>query len=195
MSASVVTLVAVGSILVYGYVAYTTRAAAHAVRGSSIAHSGLFERWIPALIFVPYVVIAARPGPEIRVPDELRILGLALIVGGVLLAIWAARTLGRHFDLDVEVHSGHQVVRGGPYAFVRHPIYAGLSLHLVGACLATGNVVLLAGTLLGAIPAFVLRARAEERVLRENLGAPYERYAREVPMLVPFPRTIASSRR
>ena len=37
------------------------------------------------------------------------------------------------------------------------------------------------------IPAFYLRARAEETLLRERFGAEYEKYAREVPMLVPLP--------
>jgi len=53
--------------------------------------------------------------------------------------------------------------------------------------LATGNLLLVAGTLLVTYPAFYLRARAEERLLREQFGAQYEKYAQEVPMLVPLP--------
>jgi protein-S-isoprenylcysteine O-methyltransferase Ste14 len=95
-------------------------------------------------------------------------------------------TLGRHFDTEVEVHSGHEVVRRGPYALVRHPVYSGLALHLLGACIATGNVLLIAGTLFGAIPAFYIRASVEERLLRTELGPAYAAYARDVGMLVPF---------
>ena len=186
MSAAFITAVAVLSIAFYGYVAVTTRAAARSARGWSVASGGIVERWIPALIFVPYVVIALRPGPEVRVPFEVRLLGLVLIVAGAIVSSWAAVTLGRHFDMDVEIHAGHEVVRAGPYANVRHPVYAGFIVHVLGAFLATGNLVLLAGTVFGAIPAFVARARAEERLLRETLGEPYERYMREVPMLVPL---------
>lgn len=143
---------------------------------------------MPYFIFVPYVVIALRPGPEVDVPPTLRWIGLALVVGGPALAIWAATTLGRHFDMDVEVHGGHELVRSGPYRIVRHPIYSALGLHYLGAILATGNLLLAAGTLLVTFPAFYLRASVEERLLRRELGAAYERYAREVPMLVPFPR-------
>jgi len=60
-----------------------------------------------------------------------------------------------------------------------------LAVHFVGACLATGNLLLIAGTLLGTFPALYLRASAEERLLRETLGPAYDAYARRVPMLVP----------
>jgi len=69
---------------------------------------------------------------------------------------------------------------------VRHPIYTGLGLHFVGACLATGNIVLCAGTFLVTFPALYLRARTEERLLRERFPEKYEAYAREVGMLVPL---------
>jgi len=103
----------------------------------------------------------------------------------VAIALWSIVTLGRHYDLVLEIHADHQLVRGGPFAMVRHPVYSGLALHFVGACVATGNVVLAAGTLLVTFPSFWIRARAEEVLLRERFGGEYDRYAREVPMLVP----------
>jgi protein-S-isoprenylcysteine O-methyltransferase Ste14 len=136
---------------------------------------------------VPYVVIALRPGPEVDVPDVLRWLGIVVSVLGVAFSLWSMVTLGRHYDLVLEVHQDHELVRSGPYALVRHPVYTGLALHFAGACLATGNLPLIAGTLLVSYPAFYLRARAEERLLRDRFGEEYEEYAREVPMLVPLP--------
>lgn len=136
---------------------------------------------------MPYLVIALRPGPELDVPGGLRWLGLGLSVLGVAFSLWAMLTLGRHYDLVLEIHHDHELVRGGPYALVRHPLYTGLGLHFAGACLATGNLLLVAGTLLVSYPAFYARARAEERLLRDRFGVEYEKYAREVPMLVPLP--------
>ena len=154
----------------------------------SIARGGALAQALPYVIWVPYVVIALRPGPELPLPDAVRWAGLALVVGGIAFSIWSARTLGRHFDVEVEVHEGHELVDGGPFAIVRHPVYLGLAVHLIGACLATGNGLLIAGTLLGAFPAFYVRAAAEERLLRAQLGPAYDAYARRVPMLVPLPR-------
>ena len=83
--------------------------------------------------------------------------------------------------------SSHIVDRG-PFAIVRHPVYFGLAVHFVGACLATGNWLLITGTLFVSFPALYVRAREEERLLRAQLGASYEAYARRVPMLVPLMR-------
>lgn len=136
---------------------------------------------------MPYLVIALHPGPEIAVPGALKWVGLTLSVGGVAFALWSIAVLGRHYDLILEVHEGHELVRTGPYGIVRHPVYTGLAVHFVGASLATGNLLLITGTLLVSFPAFYLRARAEEALLRERFGAEYDDYARQVSMLVPLP--------
>src|SRR5205814_1501259 len=134
----------------------------------------------------PSEAICVRPGPGVGVPVPVRRFGLVLIVAGVMCSIWAIATRGRHYDLELEIHSDHELVRTGPYRFVRHPVYTGLGLHFAGACLATGNLLLIAGTLLVTYPALYLRAVTEERLLRERFGAAYAEYAREVGMLVPL---------
>ncbi len=155
-------------------------------RGATVRTAGGLAALVPYFLWVPYVVIALRPGPELGVPEALEWIGVALTVLGVAFSLWAIGTLGRHYDLVLEVHQDHELIRRGPYALVRHPVYTGLALHFAGVCLATGNALLIAGTLLVSLPAFYLRARAEEILLRERFGAEYEKYAQEVPMLVPL---------
>lgn len=154
-------------------------------RGATVATAGGLAALLPYFFWVPYVVIALRPGPELPVPGPLQWLGVALCVGGVAFSLWSIVTLGRHYDLVLEVHADHELVRSGPFALVRHPVYTGLALHFIGAAVATGNAMFIAGTVLVSFPAFYLRARAEETLLRERFGAEYEDYARHVPMLVP----------
>jgi protein-S-isoprenylcysteine O-methyltransferase Ste14 len=156
-------------------------------RGATIRTAGGLAALAPYFFWVPYVVIAMRPGPELVVPPALAWVGVALSVLGVAFSLWAIVALGRHYDLVLEVHADHELIREGPYAVVRHPVYTGLGLHFAGLCLATGNVLLILGTLLVSYPAFYVRARAEETLLRERFAAEYEKYAREVPMLVPLP--------
>ena len=180
------TAVAVASIVTFMVVAQLSRVRGVARRGETLARSRGLAHYVAYFFFVPYIVIATRPGPEIDVPEPLRWVGLGLVVLGVSFALWAIGTLGRHYDLELEIHRDHELVRTGPYRLVRHPIYTGLSLHFVGACLATGSLLLIAGTLLVTYPAFYLRARTEERLLRERFGRAYDAYAREVGMLVPL---------
>jgi protein-S-isoprenylcysteine O-methyltransferase Ste14 len=165
--------------------AQLARRRAVAARGGSVRVAEGVAQILPYFFWVPYLVVVLHLGPEIALADGLRALGVVLCIGGVAIALWAIVTLGRHYDLVLEIHAGHVVVRHGPFALVRHPVYTGLALHFAGASLATGNLLLAAGTALVTYPTFVLRARAEEQLLRERFGAEYERYVDEVPMLVP----------
>ena len=186
MSSTLVTLVSVAGIVTFMVVAQLSRIRGLARRGETVARSRGLAHYVAYFFIVPYLAIAARPGPELDLPEPLRWVGLALVVLGISFALWAIATLGRHYDLELEIHRDHELVRSGPYRFVRHPIYTGLGLHFVGACLATGNLVLIAGTILVTFPALYLRAKTEERLLREQFGHAYDAYASEVGMLVPL---------
>jgi protein-S-isoprenylcysteine O-methyltransferase Ste14 len=178
--------VIVASFAVYIVAAETVLGRARANRGPRTRAASGIAQWAPAFLWVPYAVVAYHVGPERALAAPLVATGIALTVLGIAFALWALGTIGRHFDLELEVHEDHEVVRAGPYAFVRHPIYTGLMVHTVGAWLATGNVALVVGSLLVTFPLLYLRARTEERLLREQLGPRYEAYARDVGMLVPF---------
>jgi protein-S-isoprenylcysteine O-methyltransferase Ste14 len=186
VSSTLVTLVTVAGIVTFMVVAQLSRIRGLARRGETVARSRGLAHYVAYFFIVPYLAIAARPGPELDLPEPLRWVGLALVVLGIAFALWAIATLGRHYDLELEIHRDHELVRNGPYRFVRHPIYTGLGLHFVGACFATGNLVLIAGTILVTFPALYLRAKTEERLLREQFGHAYDAYASEVGMLVPL---------
>ena len=111
---------------------------------------------------------------------------VGLAIAGFLFMWWARIALGRLWSAAVRVKEHHRVVDTGPYGLVRHPIYTGI----IVAGFATA---VLRGTALGFLGATIMtvswyiKARMEERFLREQLGAEaYDAYARRVPMLVPF---------
>ena len=80
---------------------------------------------------------------------------------------------------------GHRLIRTGPYAIVRHPIYAGIGAAILGTAVAVGEVrALLAFLLIAA--AYLHRIRIEERLLAREFGAEHDRYRRDVKALVPF---------
>lgn len=180
--ASVVVIASFGIFMV---VAQVVRARNVARRGASLRRARGLADTATAFFWLPYLVVWLRPGPQVEPPDAIVWAGIVLAAAGVVFALVAMATLGRHYDLTLEVHGGHEIVRTGPYSLVRHPIYTGLAVHSIGAMLATGNVIYIAGTLLVTFPVFVLRARAEEELLRAELGTRYDEYARDVPMLVP----------
>lgn len=112
-------------------------------------------------------------------------IGSALTAAGLLATVWARRHLGRNWSAIVTIKEGHEFIAGGPYAYVRHPIYAGLLLAFAGSAIALGEW---RGLIAVAIAcwAFWRKLRLEERWMRQHFGAPYQAYCRRVAALLPF---------
>jgi len=180
-----VTAAAIGGGILFIVLAQFAQRRALSRRGATLRTAGGLAAIVPYFFWVPYIVIWLRPGPEIPIPEALQWVGVVLTLAGIAFSLWAMVILGRHYDLVLEVHQDHELIRRGPYRWVRHPLYTGLGLHFAGVCLATGNLLLIAGTLLVTYPAFYLRARAEERLLREQFGAEYDAFRARTSRLIP----------
>ena len=107
-----------------------------------------------------------------------------LAICGFLFMWWARIHLGQLWSSSVTRKEHHHVVDSGPYAIVRHPIYTGLLIAIVGTMLIRVTIVTIIGSGLIAAGIYV-KARVEEEFLRQQLGDSYAAYARRVPMLVP----------
>jgi protein-S-isoprenylcysteine O-methyltransferase Ste14 len=112
-------------------------------------------------------------------------IGLGLTLLGAGVAIWARSALGANWSAEVTVKENHSFVEGGPYRLVRHPIYAGGLLAMLGTAIVYGE----AGCFVAVVLAFVgwwLKARREEEFMSQQFGDDYRRYQRNVRQLVPF---------
>jgi len=114
-------------------------------------------------------------------------IGVALVIAGLAFAIWARVHLGGNWSGTVTVKQDHELIRSGPYAYVRHPIYTGLITALLGTAVASGTVHGVIGLAIIAA-AFVRKLRTEEEFMRETFPGEYQRYSAEVPALIPFTR-------
>jgi protein-S-isoprenylcysteine O-methyltransferase Ste14 len=111
---------------------------------------------------------------------------VGLIALGFVFAWWARIYLGPLWSGQVTTKADHHVVDRGPYGIVRHPIYTGILLSVFATAAVKGTVLGLAGAAIITLGIW-MKARLEERWLREQLGADaYDSYRRRVPMLVPF---------
>jgi protein-S-isoprenylcysteine O-methyltransferase Ste14 len=111
-------------------------------------------------------------------------IGAVVLYAGLAFAVWARVHLGRYWSGMVTLKEGHELIRTGPYAIVRHPIYTGILAMALGTALATGSWPLLL-ILVALLASFLLKIRAEEKLMIEQFGDAYRSYMREVPRLVP----------
>ena len=111
-------------------------------------------------------------------------IGAALVLLGVGLAIYARIYLGRNWGMPMSRKEDPELVTGGPYAHVRHPIYTGIILAMLGSAIGESVVWLLPLVLFAAY--FIYSARREEALMREQFPAQYPDYMRRTNMLVPF---------
>jgi protein-S-isoprenylcysteine O-methyltransferase Ste14 len=150
--------------------------------------SQLFHRVPLALGFI--LLAAPRLLPralDLRLlpPGEaLAVASLLLVVAGLGFTVWARRHLGRNWSAAVTVKEDHALIRTGPYRWVRHPIYTGALLALLGTAAAVDELRAILALLL-AFAALLYKSRVEEARMAE-IFPDYALYRRTTPALIPF---------
>ena len=128
-----------------------------------------------------------NPGGNLDDPPVLALglAGLGCGVGAILLFRAARRAMGANWSIVARTREDHQLVTTGPFAKLRHPIYAAMGLFLLGLALSLGHVV----SLILAAPLFLagtmIRVKIEERLLAAKFGGQFDNYRRSVPALLP----------
>ena len=110
--------------------------------------------------------------------------GLLLTAAGVALSIWARLSLGSNWSGMVTLKKDHVLVRKGLYRWIRHPIYTGILLGMVGSAMINGHLRGWVGAAV-VFTAFYFKARREERFLQEEFGAGFEEHSRQTGMFLP----------
>ena len=113
------------------------------------------------------------------------IVGVAAVAAGLAFTVWARICLGRNWSGTVTLKQDHELVRTGPYRFVRHPIYTGLLVAIAGSAVVRGEWRAALAFVI-AFAALWRKLRLEERWLEETFGEAYARYRAEVAALIPF---------
>ena len=134
----------------------------------------LWRRPLPPLLmdrFVPAMPVVAA-------------LGVIMVAAGLGFAVWARWHLGANWSGTVTVKVRHELIRTGPYRYVRHPIYTGLLLAIAGTAVTLGewrDAIAFGLALL----AFIVKSRIEEHWMGETF-AEYATYRRRTAALLPF---------
>jgi protein-S-isoprenylcysteine O-methyltransferase Ste14 len=114
----------------------------------------------------------------------LEAIGAVVFASGLALAIWARIHLGRNWGMPMTEKAEPELITSGPYRIVRHPIYLGLLLGVLGTALATDLIGLIIVAVLGGY--FYYSASVEERNLTATFPTAYPAYRAATKMLIPF---------
>lgn len=113
-----------------------------------------------------------------------RLIGTALVILGLGFAVWARVHIGRNWSMPNATVEDRELVTSGPYRYVRHPIYSGLLLALIGTVMSIGWYIAIILVVFGSY--FVRSALTEEHMLANEFPKVYPAYRAKTKMLIPF---------
>ena len=118
---------------------------------------------------------------ESRIVDYV---AFGFAVAGLGIAIWARVHLGQYWSDKIVLKVDHRLIRSGPYARMRHPIYSGVLLGVLGTALLLGEVRgLLAFAVL--LVNYAIKGKREDRILASHFGDGFREHARRAGFLLP----------
>ena len=136
------------------------------------------------LLWFPYS--STRLGLALTPQTELMaVIAVALCALGLLVTIWARRTLAGNWSSNVTFKQGHELIQVGPYRFVRHPIYTGLLSMCLGTAVAGGRLHNWLGFLF-MCAGFWIKLKQEEALMLRHFPDEYPSYRSRVKALVPY---------
>ena len=136
------------------------------------------------LIFARRVNLGILSRRFIPESETIKAASLVLVAVGVAIAIWARWHIGEYWSSRVVLKEDHHLIQSGPYARVRHPIYSGMLLAMIGTGLFVGEWRAILGVLL-VFAAHWQKARREEKLLASEFGPVYQDYCGRTGSLIP----------
>jgi len=144
----------------------------------ALAPGALAVLFLPVLEYLFFPLVSARTA-------GWQIAGLGLIWLGLALRTWVRLAFGRFYSGKLQVQVDHRLMTGGPYRFVRHPSYDGFLLEAMGLAVGFSSLLGVLAVLILLVPGFIYRIKVEEKLLVDQFGEAYQRYARQTKRLVP----------
>ncbi len=111
-------------------------------------------------------------------------IGALLTALGIGIAIWARLYLGTNWGMPMTLKENRELVMSGPYSYIRHPIYAGVMLAMIGTVFVVGPWLLVVFALYFLY--FLFSATSEEKTLMKEFPNVYPAYKKRTKMLIPF---------
>jgi len=110
--------------------------------------------------------------------------GVILTALGVALAVWARVNLASNWGMPMSIKENPELVTTGPYVYIRHPIYTGVLVGMLGSALVAGPVWVV--VMIVSMVWFIYSALQEEKLMLREFPGQYPEYQTRTKMLIPF---------
>jgi len=114
-----------------------------------------------------------------------KIIADIVTLAGLLVMLWARKTLDSNWSANIVLKEKHELITSGPYAYVRHPIYTGLSLMVLGVVLYVNTLAFTIFFVLFFFGAYY-KAKKEEKLLISHFSNKYIEYKKKIKALIPY---------
>lgn len=114
------------------------------------------------------------------------IAGMVMFILGTAVRVMGHINLGKQFTIAVKIVSGHKLMTSGIHKYMRHPMYTGLFLMLIGSCTALHSIWGVVAALVLFVPAGIYRVKVEEETLTKQFGKQYTEYMKRTKSFVPW---------
>ena len=121
----------------------------------------------------------------LNVSETVRFMGFLFVIPGFILMQVAQKHLGRQFSISVTIQKDHELIRNGPYKFIRHPRYLGILVFFMGISIVFRSLLAI---VLVAVLSFILawRVHAEEMLMQQEFGMEWDVYCKKSWRIIPF---------
>jgi protein-S-isoprenylcysteine O-methyltransferase Ste14 len=122
---------------------------------------------------------------QIQADNSLRYLGVVIFVIGLIFSAWGPLHLGQQSSYTLTIQQDHKLITDGPFRYIRHPRYLGLSLWILGVSLIYLSIV---GLVITTVVTFLLTLRIddEENLLQQQFGQEWQKYCQQTKRIIPL---------
>ena len=189
MSASIIaTIVVIIAIECY-YVISEIRLAVCTARGTDNAVDRGTMRLVWILVASCYVTawlpVILDFGRLVVLGDWLTWVGIAIMISGIVFRRYVISILGKFFTTTVQIQKDHELIKAGPYRYIRHPSYLGILIMTLGLGIALANWISLILCIVLPIIGVIKRIQVEEKELEQHFGKQYQDYRKNTWCVIP----------
>ncbi len=118
--------------------------------------------------------------------DWLTWVGVAIMISGIVFRRYAISVLGKFFTATVQIQKDHELIKAGPYRYIRHPSYLGILIIVLGLGIALANWISLLLCIVLPVIGVMQRIKVEEKELEQHFGRQYQDYRKNTWCVIPY---------